>query len=154
MALEFSTAGITLKYAVETVAGTRPTSGYTGLPDIVSMSDVNPAPNMLDVTNLADLEWTRAILGLKDGTDAFTVTVNGTKAGKTTWETCISAAESGLGSGLATWFEIIVPGYTESFYFAGVPSSLGFFGADVDSVYRGDIYISKTQIEGWNTSST
>ena len=60
MALEFSTAGISLRYGIETSAGSKPAS-FTSIPDVVSIEAINEEPNMLDVTNLAELEWTREI---------------------------------------------------------------------------------------------
>ena len=54
MALEFNTIGVKLKYAVETSAGTRPTSGYTQIPDIKSTPAIDINPNKIEVTNLED----------------------------------------------------------------------------------------------------
>jgi hypothetical protein len=59
MALEISTAGVALKYAVETTAGTRPTTGYTAIPNIKETPDFNPEPSTLEVTDLSDLVWKR-----------------------------------------------------------------------------------------------
>lgn len=59
MALEISTAGVALKYAVETTAGTRPTTGYTTVPNIKETPDFNPEPSTLEVTDLSDLVWKR-----------------------------------------------------------------------------------------------
>ena len=44
MALEISTAGVSLKYCVETTAGTRPTASYTGISGIKETPDFNPEP--------------------------------------------------------------------------------------------------------------
>ena len=54
----------------------------------------------------------------------------------------------------ATWFEIYVPGLTNSFYFAGIPSELGLAAMDVDAVAEINAYVTPNQIEGWATSST
>ena len=63
MANEVSTAGLTLKYAVETTKGTRPTTGYVQVARIKSVPDLNPTPGQIDVTDLSDLEWKRSIPG-------------------------------------------------------------------------------------------
>ena len=42
-----STAGMTLQYAVETSAGTRPTTGYTKIPEVKSMPSFNLKPTIL-----------------------------------------------------------------------------------------------------------
>lgn len=52
-----STAGMTLQYAVETSAGTRPTTGYTKIPEVKSMPSFNPSPNTIDSTTLEETEY-------------------------------------------------------------------------------------------------
>ena len=59
MANELSTAGVTVQYCVETTAGTKPTSGYTAIPNIKAIPDLNPEPSSLEVTDLSDTEWKR-----------------------------------------------------------------------------------------------
>ena len=44
MGVAINTAGVTVGYAVEATAGTRPTSGYTVIPDIKSVPELNPSP--------------------------------------------------------------------------------------------------------------
>lgn len=149
MALEFSTAGIKDKVGYETTAGSKPAAFNTEIPDIVAISEINDEPNMLDVTNLSDLVWTRQIPGLRTSGGALALTVNGTKNFMSIWTQMCTSAATAFDSGKATWYEIVVPGYSSSFYITGIPSELGFFGADVDEVYRGDVYIAKNTIEGW-----
>ena len=54
MALEFNTIGVKLKYAVETSAGTRPTTGYVQIPDIKNTPAIDINPAKLQCTNLED----------------------------------------------------------------------------------------------------
>lgn len=152
MALEISTAGVQVKYAVEATAGARPTGGYTLIPNIKATPDFNPEPNNLEVTDLSDLVWKRYIPGLKDPGGALTFTANLTSAFKTAWETLVSAYETAFADNKLTWFEIAVP-TVGSFYFAGVPSELGINGAEVDAVMESEVYITPNKIEGWGTSS-
>ena len=56
MANELSTAGVLVKYIVEETGGTRPTTGYTTIPNIKSTPDINPEPSGLDVTDLSATE--------------------------------------------------------------------------------------------------
>ena len=153
MAQEISTAGVLLKYCVETNAGTRPTVGYTTVPNIKSIPDFNPEPESLEVTDLADTEWRRYIAGLKDPGGALAFTANLTSAFKTAWGTLVSAYTTGIASSKNTWFEIMVP-TVGSFYFAGIPSNLGLSGMDVNAVAEVDAYITPNKIHGWDTSST
>lgn len=153
MALEISTAGVLLKYAPEATAGTRPTTGYTVIPNIKETPDFNPEPSTLDVTDLSDLVWKRYIAGLKDPGGALAFTANLTSAFKTAWETLVTAYETAVASSKSVWFEIMVP-TVGSFYFSGIPSELGINGMSVDEVAETDVYITPNQIEGWGTSST
>ena len=59
MANELSTAGVSVQYCVETTAGTKPTTGFTVIPNIKSIPDLNPEPSSLEVTDLSDTEWKR-----------------------------------------------------------------------------------------------
>lgn len=149
MALELSTAGVKIGYAVETTAGTKPTTGYTNIPNVKSIPDLNPAPASLEVTDLSDTEWKRYIPGLKDPGGSIALTCNLTAAFMTAWETLVSASETAADSSKATWFEITVPGLTDKFYFAGVPSPLGLNAMEVGSVLEVSAYIAPNQIEGW-----
>ena len=153
MALEISTAGILLKYAAETTAGTRPTTGYTTLPNIKSTADFNPEPNTLEVTDLSDLVWKRYIEGLRDPGGAMSFTANLTSAFKTAWETLVTSYSTAFASSKLVWFEIMVP-TIGSFYFAGKPAELGINGYETDAVAEINVYITPNKIEGWGTSST
>lgn len=153
MSLEISTAGILLKYAVEATAGTRPTTGYTIIPNIKTIPDFNPAPSNLEVTDLSDTVWKRYIEGLKDPGGSLAFDANFTTAFKTAWTTLVSAYAAGLVDSKATWFEVMVPDFG-SFYFAGIPAELGLASANVDEVFAGSVYITPNQVHGWDTSST
>lgn len=58
MALELSTIGIRFKYAPESTAGTKPTSGFTEIANITSIGEISASPEQLEVTNLVDT-WKR-----------------------------------------------------------------------------------------------
>lgn len=157
MALEFNTAGFALKWACESTAGTRPTTGYADIPDIIELPAINNAPSGIDVTPLSEPEWIRRIAGLKDMGDSLTVRSNGTTTFATAWKSLCSAAATAKAAGKDTWYEVVFPsdsGYTESFYFSGEPSNLGFYGASVNTAYQGDNYITPHKIEGFAAKST
>lgn len=154
MAIELSSAGVSIGYAVEATAGTRPTTGYTNIPSVKSIPDFNPEPSSLETTDLSQTEWKTYIPGLKDVGGALAITCNLTAAFKTAWESLVSAADTAKESSKATWFVVKIPGMTDSFYFAGVPSPLGLKAIDVDSVLEIDAYVTPTSFEGWATAPT
>lgn len=148
MANEISTAGFSIGYAVETTAGSRPSS-FTSIPNIKTIGDINPEPSTYEVTDLSDLEWKRYIGALKDVGGAIALTANITSAFETAWSTLCSSAATGKASNKATWFCVTVPNWAKKFYFAGDPSPLGLPQVETDSVFDGDVYITPNQITGW-----
>lgn len=132
MANELSTAGIKVKYAVETTAGTRPTKGYTEIPQVKSIPELGNDINTLQTTPLSATKNHTYIAGLADSGGSFGLTVNDCPIFRTAWETCVSAY-AGLTDGKKMWFEIAIPDM-DSFYIPGEPVALGFGGAEVDEV--------------------
>lgn len=93
------------------------------------------------------------IAGLKDPGGALSFTANLTSTFKTAWETLVSAYATGIAASKATWFEINVP-TIGSFYFSGIPGSLGINSMSVDAVAEITVYVTPNSIHGWDTAST
>ena len=146
MAINLSTAGIHLYYAVEETAGTRPTakSAYKDLEGVKSIPSLNPAPETLETTSLNETEYKTYVDGLKDLGGALEFTFNLTQALVTMWEELMEAYEAAKAAGKATWFYIDIPGLTEGLYFTGNPSSLGIPEASVSAVLEITNYITPT----------
>lgn len=136
MAINLSTAGIHLYYAVEKTKGTRPTAkgDFKDLAGVKSTPDLNPAPDTLETTTLNETEWKTYIDGLKDMGGALEFTFNLTEELIGIWDELMEAYEAAKATGLATWFLIDIPRLTEGFYFPGNPSSMGLPAAEVSSV--------------------
>ena len=144
MAIDLSTAGVSLWYAVESTAGTRPTSGYTRIKGVKSTPSLNAAPDTLETTTLDELEYKTYIDGLKDLGGALEFTFNLTEDLITAWDTLMTAYTTAKAAGKATWFTIVVPGLTDSFYFTGNPSAMGLPETAVNSVLEITNYITPT----------
>ena len=144
MAINLSTAGIKLKYAVETTAGTRPTSGYTALTGAKTTPSLNPSPETLETTTLDELEYKTYIDGLKDLGGALEFTFNLTQELVDQWAALMTAYETAKAAGKATWFVIDIPGLTKAFYFTGNPSAMGIPETSVNSVLEITNYITPT----------
>lgn len=156
MAIELSTAGITVKWAVEATANTRPTSGYTKLSGVKSISEFNPEPNQIDITPLDEGTWHRYIPGLKDVGGAQQLTVNDYDDFRTSWDALMTAYTTASATGKGLWIEYNVPGITSkpSFFYRAVPQDLGFNGAEVDSAFENVVYLTPNMIAGWAAAST
>ena len=151
MAIDLSTAGIRVGYAVETTAGTKPTA-FTNLANPKSIPDMNPEPNTLDVTSLNDTEWKRYIPGLKDVGGAIGITFGASDAFHNTWKTLCSSAATAKAEGKSVWFVFYIPGYTESFFMTADPVMYGMPAAEVDAVLDVTVNIVPTGNFGWSTS--
>lgn len=143
-AINLSTAGVQLHYAVEATAGTRPTTGYTRIYGAKSTPSLNPSPETLETTTLDETEYKTYIDGLKDLGGALEFTFNLTEELIETWDTLMAAYEAGKAEGKSTWFTIVVPGLSESFYFTGNPSNMGLPETSVSSVLEITNYITPT----------
>lgn len=153
MAIDLTTAGVHLKYAVEATAGTRPTTGYTDIPGVKSTPSLNPAPEALDATTLNEEEYVVYVQGLKDLGGSLEFNFNLTQAFLTAWDTLVTAAETAKASSKATWFEIMIPGLTNSVYFKGVPADAGLPAMEVNSVLETTAYITPTGEPTWAAKS-
>ena len=102
MAINLSTAGIHLYYAVEETAGTRPTakSNYVDLKGVKSIPSMNPAPDTLETTDLNETEYKTYIDGLKDLGGALEFTFNLNDELVTAWETLMEAYETAKQTGM------------------------------------------------------
>ena len=155
MANELSTAGIHVKYAVETTAGTRPTTDYTDIPGIKSIPEFGGEPNTLDTTPLAATVSHTYIPGLADPGGAIGLTVNDYPAFRDAWEDLMDAYD-GLTGGKQLWVEFAYPAASgmQSFYFTAQPTELSFGGADVDEVLENTAYLIPTGQPLWAAAST
>lgn len=142
MSQRFSTAGMSLQYAIEDTAGTRPTSGYTTIPEIKSMPSFNPQPETIQSTTLLETEYHTYVKGLKDLGGALDFGANLTDDLVTAWETLLTSYETAVTAGKAVWFAIVHPGLTKATYFTGDPSPIGINEATVGSMAETTLYIT------------
>ena len=142
MSRRVSTAGMLLVYAVEASAGTRPTSGYTKVPEIKSMPSFNPQPETIQSTTLEETEFHTYVEGLKDLGGALPFTANLTDDLMTTWASVNSAYESAASAGKAMWFAVVHPKLSKATFFTGDPAPLGLNEAAVGGMAETTLYIT------------
>lgn len=153
-AIYLSTIGVQLKYAVETTAGTRPTTGYTELKGIKSIPSMTSSPDTLETTTMNETEYKTYIPGLKDLGGALGFTFNLSQKIKDDWESLMTAYTTGIASSKRTWFEVVVPGLTDSLFFPGEPSAMGLPEMGVNEVAEVENSITPTGAPIWATKST
>ena len=109
-----STLGSLTGYAVETTAGTKPTT-FKMLHRINASDEIAIETETIDASALEDMiERTIAGRGSTGGT--FGVTVNVTDETITEWETLIEEYETGKTSGKAMWYEEYFPTLQKAFF--------------------------------------
>lgn len=154
MGIALSTAGVTVGYAVESIAGERPTTGYTKIPDIKEVPEMNPEPETLESTTLEETEYKTYIEGLKDLGGALSFLANFTTELETAWAALVSAYTTAKDSGKSTWFEVKHPKLEKSVFFTGQPSAMGLPSMGVNSILETNLYITPTNAPAWETKTT
>ena len=152
MGIALNTAGVTFGYAVEATAGTRPTTGYLLIPDIKEIPEMNPEPETLESTTLAETEYKTYIEGLKDLGGALSFLANYTTELETAWSALMEAYEGA--DGKAVWFEVKHPKLDKSVFFTGQPSAMGLPAMSVNNILETNLYITPTNAPVWETKST
>ena len=153
MSQRFSTASMKLYYAVETSAGSRPTTGLVKIPEIKSIPSFNPAPETIQSTTLEETEYHTYVEGLKDLGGALEFGANLTEDLITAWGTC-NTAHDALTGGKAMWFYILHDGLSEAVAFEGDPAPLGLNEASVGSMLETTLYITPNSAPEWVSKPT
>ncbi len=151
--LEISSVGAQVKYAVEQTAGTRPTSGYTVIPNISEAPEISMEIEALDASDISDTV-TRYIPGRADPGGRASFTANHTEAFIEGWEEFVEAAETARSAGKAVWVEYSYPNAQKSFYYSCIPHPLGNSGIQQNQVDTIPAPITVTNVHGWDTKST
>lgn len=116
-----STLGITLSYGVETVKGQKPTT-FTKLERCNDIPEITLETETIDASALEDMQ-SRYVSGRQDTGGEWAPVFNLTDEVITQLDTMMKAADTGLKSGFRTWFQVIVPNLTKSFFVVGQPGT-------------------------------
>ena len=154
MGIAISTAGVTFGYCVEETKGTRPPTGYTIIPDIKEIPEMNPEPETLESTVLSETEYKTYIEGLKDLGGALSFLANYTTELETVWGALVEAYKTANEAGKAVWFEVKHPKLEKSVFFTGQPSAMGLPAMAVNNILETNLYITPTNAPLWGTKST
>ena len=154
MGIALSTAGVTVGYAVEATAGTRPTTGYTVIPDVKEVPEMNPEPETLESTTLAETEYKTYIEGLKDLGGALSFLANFTTELEDIWDELVTEYKTAKEAGKSVWFEVKHPGLEKSVFFAGQPSAMGLPAMSVNAILETNLYITPTNAPIWEAKTT
>lgn len=153
MALEISTVNAKVKYCIETTAGTRPTTGYTVIPNVQTAPEIALTTETLDASDITD-KIKRYIPGQQDPGGEKTFTCNHTDAFITAWDAMVTAWETAYASGKQLWIEYAFDNGAKSFYWSGIPQQLGTNEVGINAVHTIPATIVCTDVAGWAVAST
>ena len=145
-----STLGITFGYGVETVAGTKPSS-FIQLDRINNIGGISMDVEQIDASALEDTQ-TKYVAGRADTGGQWEVTINFTDETATEWETLIGAYNTAAASGLAMWFEVILPNQSDAFFVvAQPPQQLPMPEIGQNELLTVAISLTVVEYKGWDT---
>lgn len=154
MALEITSVGAKVYYAIESTASTtHPVSGWTELIDVNSAPEQDLSVETIDVSNITDTV-TRYAPGRQDPGADQVYQLNHTDAVISAWSGMVASAEAAATSGLKLWFQYWFPNATNSYYWAGTPLKLGTSGIEQNELDLIPAHVVLTAWEGWASAST
>lgn len=153
MALEIVTVGAKVVTAWESTAGTRPTTGFTELPDVNQAPEFDLSIDTIDVSNITDY-ITRYKKGRQDPGGDVSFTLNHTNAVITTWNTLCTTAATNYPLGKRLWFAYVFPDASDAFYWAGEPAALGSSGISQNVLNTIPAHCAVNEVYGWATAPT
>lgn len=162
MAGEISSAGVKILYAPESTVDTCPSSGFKeknasgtlNIADFVTgISGLGADFDMYDVTPLSETSRHRFVKGLQnnDGSIEFNCNINPTS--RTDWGLIVSEFAA-LTGGKSLWWEVILPGDTDGFFFRGEPLPMRFPDVEAGSAVQGAVQIVENKCTGFSTKIT
>lgn len=148
-------AGSAVKWAAETTAGSRPTSGYTELKGVTAVPAFGDQPGTVDVTAIANHNRVY-IFDLPDSGGLIAITVNDADEFRTAFASMYSAYTAAVGSSLGFWIEYAYPTDTsiDSFFYPAAIHDIGFGGWEVGAAMSNSVPIAPAGDYEWASAST
>ena len=111
---DLTTLGVTIHYAVETKAGTKPTT-FTWLKRCSAIGGISLDTEQIDVSALEDY-ITQYAAGRQDTGGTWELTFNLNSEVITAIKKLYSDSKTGKTTGLRTWFEVVFPDLADAFF--------------------------------------
>ena len=115
---------------------------------------MNPEPETLESTTLAETEYKTYIEGLKDLGGALSFLANFTTELEEVWDGLVSEYKTAKAADKSVWFEVKHPGLEKSVFFTGQPSAMGLPAMSVNAILETNLYITPTNAPIWETKTT
>ena len=129
MSVGILSAGLKIGYATGT---TRPTSGYTYLPEVKDIPQSTTEASTHQVTDFNEMYQHVSIGGLLGEPGNIQITMNRNDTAVTAWEKMLNTFEE-MTAGTKMYFTIEHPSLSDADFFSGKPYPLSTIGGSVDS---------------------
>lgn len=149
--IRLAIAGSYLSYAIESVAGTRPTSGYTMVPEVTNIPELASADyDTIDMTPVNETVQHQEITGLRQAPGTLTFEANLSDTLLTFWDnTLIPAYETAIAANKRMWFVVIIRGMDQAYYFTAEPKVLSPSGGGAADGWKCTLPITMTNTPQW-----
>ena len=154
--------GLKIGIALESTAGTMPTTNYYVVPQVTNLPDLDFEPDTIETTSYDNLEYKSYLPGLKDTGGIISLEANYTQYGVEMWDDIVSTLDPSTNTtGKKAWLLITVEGTTRRWFIPINPVVTGLPSAPVNDkvtinynfTVAGDI-VSQTIAEISNYFST
>lgn len=142
--IALTSIGTKVSYAIETVSGERPVSGYKVIDGIKSTPELNIAPSVGDATSFANEKYTSKVPLLREMPDSLEFGAVFGQEFADKWIELYEASQLAKLENKRTWFCIDIRGFDKSFYIVGEPQELGLSALEVNSVIDYSVFIVPT----------
>lgn len=117
--------------AVETTAGTKPTTNYYPIPQVTALPDLDFDPDTIETTSYDNEEFKSYLPGLKDTGGILTLEANYTEYGVDMWDDIVSTLAADT-TGKIAWLLITFEGTEKTWFVPIDPTETGLPSAPVN----------------------
>ncbi len=154
--IRLAIAGSYLAYAIETTANTRPTQGYTMVPEVTNIPELASADyDTIDMTPVNEQVQHQEITGLRQSPGTLTFEANLSDTLLAFWdETLIPAYEAGIADGKRMWCAVVINGMDKAYFFTAEPKVLSPSGGGAADGWKCTLPITMTSTPVWEDKPT
>ena len=149
-------AGTKLAYAVESTAGTMPTSGFVVVPEVTNIPALSSSEyDRVDMTPVDEEVQHVEITGLRQAPGTLTFEANLSDTLLDFWdETLVPAYQTAIEAGKKMWFAVLIKNMDKAYVFTAEPKVLAPSGGGAADGWKCTLPITMTNTPAWVTKPT
>ena len=154
--IRLAIAGSYVAYAMEATAGTRPTTGWTKIPEITNIPELASADyDTIDMTPIDEEVQHQEITGLRQSPGTLTFEANLSDTLLTFWnDTLMSAYNTAIAAGKHMWVAVIIKGMDKAYFFTAEPKELSPSGGGAADGWKCTLPLTMTNTPVWDDKPT